>query len=171
MLAGKGFGAALVVSLMLNAFFAGSIATHYLRGHRGAAHHRPHGGDDGPGPRGEHGMRQGPPEARLLRDVVRALGGPRDPRALAALAEGRQKLANHRRRMEEAQTGVRRALAAEPYDEAELAAALAQLRQAAEAGQKDAQETLAGLGRQLTAKERSVLRASPAEARPEGGRH
>jgi uncharacterized membrane protein len=166
MLAGRAFAVALVVSLMLNAFLAGSIATHYLRGHRDAAHHHQRNGDGGPGPRGERGMRQGPPEARLLRDVVHALGGPRDPRALTAVAEGRQRMASHRQRLEEAQAGVRRALSAEPYDEAQLTAALAQLREVAAAGQKGAQETLARLGRQLTPQERSVLRESLAEVRP-----
>jgi uncharacterized membrane protein len=173
MLAGKGIGIALVVSLMLNAFFAGSMLTHFLRVHRAGPQHHAEPRSSGPhGPplrRGDRGVGRGPAEAQLLRDVVQVLGGPRDARALAALTQGRERMKAHRQRMEQAQHGVRRALAAEPYDEAELTAALAELREVAAAGQREAQETLVGLGRQLTAQERARLAVAKGTDPSRGG--
>jgi uncharacterized membrane protein len=173
MLAGKSVGVALVVSLMINAFFAGSMLTHFLRVHRGGPHHRIEprsAGARGPAlRRGERGAGRGPAEAQLLRDVIQVLGGPSDARALATLAEGRERMASHRQRVEQAQLGVRRALAAEPYDEAQLTSALSQLREATATGQREAQETLVRLGRQLTAEERSRLSTAKATAPSQGG--
>jgi hypothetical protein len=162
---------------MLNAFLAGSTLTHFLRTHRAGSNDQPtahSAGARGPfgprGDRGERGARRGPAEAQLLRDVVQALGGPHDTRAVAVLAPGRQRMATHRQAMVQAQDGVRQALAAEPYDEARLAAALAHLRGVAEAGQKDAQDTLVRLGRQLTAQERSRLGGDPVPVPHDAGK-
>jgi uncharacterized membrane protein len=177
MLTGKGARVAVVASLMLNAFLAGSMVTHFLRVHRTGPHAHPAPRGTGtyrpPGPhgdRGDRGARRGPAEAQLLRDVVQVLGGPRDPRAIAVLAQGREGMSAHRQLMTEAQDDVRQALAAEPYDDVRLAAALAHLREVEERGQKHAQETLVRLGRQLTAQERSLLRRGNAPLPPNAGK-
>ena len=169
MLSGKGPTVVLVVSLMLNAFLAGSLLTHFVRAHRGAEHH----GYGRPGAEGPHRMRGGdgqrwdrPVEARLLRDVVQALGGPHDARVRATLDQERPKMTAHRARMQRAQANVRIALTAEPFDEARLSAALTELAREAATRQAEAQRSLVRLGSQLTAAERSRLRSLPPAPTP-----
>lgn len=157
---------ALLASLVINAFLLGSIATHFVRRHRLPVEHHhslrgPSGppGFDGAGPARDRWGKRGPAEAKLLRDVVDALGGPRDPRVESALRHAREQRMSHGRRMVEAQDAVRAALAAEPYDEARLRSSLAELRTLAEAGQKEAQEGLVLLASQLRPEERQSLRS------------
>lgn len=162
----KGVAIGLFASLLLNAFLVGGIVTHWARGHEERFGSRPALGD-GHHPRRERPFRRGPAEAQLLRDVVRASGGPTDGRVRAALGEGRQRMQAHRKRMDRAEGAVREALSAQPYDEARLTASLTDLRRAAETGQAEAQETLVRLAAQLRPTERAELRgqASP-PARP-----
>jgi len=165
-LAGKRLGIVLFASLLLNAFLLGGLVVHFARGHRGPPdqrspfattrdHHR-----RGPPPGRWAG--RGPAETQLLRDVVRALGGPRDPRVQAALSDGRPRMSDHRERLARAQAGVRTALAGEPFEAAQLEQALAQLRRATDANQKQAQDTLIALAAQLRADERASLRSGSA---------
>jgi len=164
MLTGKGPMVALIASLMLNAFLAGSLLTHFVRAHRGPEHH----GYGRPGAEGPHRMRGGdgqrwdrPAEARLLRDVVQVLGGPHDARVRATLDQERPRMMAHRGRMQRAQANVRIALGAEPFDAARLSAALSELAREAATRQEEAQRSLVRLGAQLTAAERSRLRSLP----------
>jgi uncharacterized membrane protein len=166
----KRLGIALLVSLVANAFLLGSIATHFARRHHLQAQHhhalRARGGPPDFGPPGhlrERWGKRGPAEAKLLRDVVDALGGPRDPRVEGVLAHGRGQRMAHQRRMTEAQDAVVAALAAEPYDETRLRSRLAELRSAAEVGQQEAQEGLVLLAGQLSPEERRTLRSGPPE--------
>lgn len=162
---GKGVTIALFASLMLNAFLLGVMATHLARGHHGRAGRPPPHFEGGPRGGGERFGRRGPAEAQLLRDVMRASGGPRDPRVREALSQGRRKMAAHRERMEQAENAVRQALSAQPYDESRLTLALGDLRRAAETGQTEAQETLVRLAAQLSQGERAELqgqRSAPA---------
>ena len=168
----KRLGIALLVSLVVNAFLLGTITTHFARGHRPLPAQkralrtpdvaRPPGPLGAPGPAGfprERRNQRGPVETKLLRDVVQALGGPRDPRVEGALRRGREQRLTHGRQMTEAQEAVRAALAAEPFDEERLRGRLAELRATAEAGQREAQEGLVVLARQLRPEERLRLRA------------
>jgi hypothetical protein len=165
MLAGKKLGTLLVLSSMANAFLAGSLVTHFMRGHRRPDHHAERRAGE-PGRRGPGGPRwDGAPEGRLLHDLVDALGGPRDARVRAALGQGRARMTAHRTRLERAQAGVRSALGAEPYDQSRVTAALAELNRELEARQQEAQTTLIALGAQLTAEERSQLRLAPPRPR------
>lgn len=169
MVSGKAGSIVLVASLTLNAFLLGGIATHHVSSHR-TAHDYRHTVLERPlahrGP-GERLGRRGPAEAKLLRDVMHALGGPESPHVREVMAQGRQRMAAHHRRMEDAQASVRQALASEPYDEGRLIAALADLRLAAEVGQKEAQKTLVHLAGQLSAEQRKRLHSSrPEPARP-----
>lgn len=171
----KRLGIALLASLVVNAFLLGSIATHFARRHHLEAQHhhtlRARGGPPDFGPSSGHPRerwgKRGPAEAKLLRDVVDALGGPRDPRVEGVLERSRGQRMAHQRRMEEAQDAVIAALAAEPYDETRLRTRLAELRSAAEVGQKEAQEGLVLLAGELRPEERRTLRSSsPGQPKP-----
>lgn len=163
----KRWGIAFVLSLMLNAFLLGSLVMHFARGHHGRpeGHHflRREHGHGAAGAEGNRWARRGPVEAKLLRDVIHALGGPHDPRVRGELSFGRGKMPSHTQRMERAQRAIRAALAAEPFDENRLRDSLAELRKTTEGGQREAQDTLVRLAGKLSAEERRQLRAATGE--------
>lgn len=162
----------LAASAALNLFFLGAATVHVLH-HRDGQDDRASWGsrnsargtqiqagssDDGARAqfRKRHGDR-GPPEARLLRDIVRSMGGPKDPRVQALLQENREEIRNFRRDIGQAQEQVRAALAKRPYDESAIREALAALQEKTKAAQTRAQTALVELASQLSDDERAQL--------------
>lgn len=171
----------LAASAALNLFLLGAATVHFIH-HRGAEDEHEHARDSSrsaargvqmpPHQSGrarfrERHLDRGPPEARLLRDIVRSMGGPKDPRVQALLQKNREEIHDFRRDIREAQGQVRAALAKRPYDEPAVQEALAALRNETNAGQARAQAALVELAAQLSDDERAQLeKAASHEKRP-----
>lgn len=168
----------LAGSLALNLFLLGAASMHFAHHHRTQAPHqrhleRPHhpaewqrGAARPPeasrpraAPRSE-----GPPHAPLLRKLVRAMGGPKDPRARARLVESRTTMQVLREEIRRAQAEVETALSTEPFDRVKLTEALQHLSTQTERAQKNAQRILVELATELTPEERATLRTGAAAA-------
>jgi uncharacterized membrane protein len=161
----------LYVSLTLNVFLLGVVSVHAFG--RGRAPRGIHttgkdpgahdiGSEHGP-MRGRHGGRgagamHGPGGAELMRDVVRVMGGPRDPRVHAVWQARREDQAQLRARMRTARSAAQAALASDPFDQQRFEAALSELHRVTSEGQSRAQASVVELAEKLTPSERAQLR-------------
>ncbi len=100
----------------------------------------------------------GPGDLALLRDMIRIMGGPADPRISELRTERREVIRQVRTDMKAAHDRMRAALTAEPHDEDELRDALKNLRKTAFESQARAQEGILTLSRRMTKEERQKLR-------------
>jgi uncharacterized membrane protein len=116
----------------------------------------PHGsgGPPGFGPAGPGGP--GGPE--LLREVLRVMGGPRDPRVHELWQTRRAEQHRFHEQIQEARLAAQNAMASEPFDRAKLEAALAELQRIMSEGQRRAQSTAVDLVERLTPEERARLK-------------
>lgn len=166
----------LLCSAALNVFFLGIGAAHAWRHHSGPgpAHHDRRGSPDGPlapplgrfgaGPPGAGAPGASPAEGTLIRDMVWAIGGPKDPRVHELLQGSRAGRRTHRAQVERAQADLRRILATRPLDRARLEETLAELRAMTLETQKQAQKTLLRLASEMTDEERARLAPGGAPA-------
>jgi uncharacterized membrane protein len=150
----------------LNAFFLGLLVMHHFRHDTGRLWRRGQAMQEFHGPRrGIDGGRSGPAEAPLLRELVRAAGGPHDPRIREVLRHGREAMQTHRQRVRTAQESVRTAAARLPYDELALRQALTRLGAEGASAQAEAQQVMLRLAAQLSAEERRRLTGPASSAR------
>lgn len=152
----------LVGSVVLNAFLLGVMSVHFFS-RRGSL-----GGRDrvhAEMPVDAPGEQRGP---RLFRDLVRAAGGPRDPRVQALWSGQRGHLGEARKAVFESRELVLQALEREPFDAAALDQALKAADQARERADRVAKEGALELAGKLTPDERRSLRR--AATSPDGRR-
>lgn len=151
----------LVGSITLNAFLFGVVGMH-LVSKRGVMHERK--GCPDVVAAESIGEQRGP---RLLRGLVRAAGGAKDPRVQALWAGRRQQLSPLREQMTGAQQRVEQALVREPFEREALRQALADALAARHRADELANEGVLQLADQLTPAERATLRRSrPSSAAP-----
>lgn len=155
----------LVGSITLNAFLLGVIGMHVFS-RRGVMHERKGWGGDSANAESIAEQR-GP---RLLRGLVRAAGGPQDPRVKALWAGRRQQLGPVREHIDGARQRVEQRLVQEPFDREALRQALAEALAARHRADELANEGVLQLAEQLTPEERAGLRrprlSSPPPGRP-----
>jgi uncharacterized membrane protein len=155
----------LIASLALNLFLVALIGVHVLgrRSHQrrfDERHLRDEAQREGalrdrrPGREDEAG-------AGLLRHMVDVLGGPKDARVRAVLADEHATRRETQAALLAARHEVHEALVAEPFDAERLGNALGKLRETSSKQQADAQSALVTLARQLTPEERARLRKRP----------
>lgn len=159
----------LFSSVALNVFLLGVFSVHLSPW---ARHHRqdqdfagppafggPMGASEmhGPGPmRGPGGLR-GAGGHEIVRDLIRVMGGPTDPRVRDLWHSHRGDHAQMRDRMLSARKAVHAAIAAEPFDKQQLETALAQLQTITNDAQRQAQAGAIELAQKLTPEERARL--------------
>lgn len=178
---------ALFLSVGLNLFLLGSVASRHSR-HRERPHHfkaeketketkniekaeraEKHGPErpwhlrENPRERGPHASRgpDGPAvggDLALLRELISVMGGPKDPRVKSLWNENGDAVRTHRKQMREAHEQIRKALLSEPFREAALKDAFADLRARTGKAQEQAQAAVLQLSTQLTEQERDALR-------------
>lgn len=102
---------------------------------------------------------EGPSDLFLLRQMIRIMGGPKDPRISNLHEERRDEIHRIRSEMQAAHRRVHEALTAEEPDEQELQASLKNLRKTAFESQARAQEGILTLAKLMTPEERAKLRA------------
>lgn len=160
----KRWALALAVSLGLNLFLLGAATVHWTR--RGPPPDRAGPGVEGepqPGRRdraGPGGGRTDDGGPALLREMVRVLGGPGDPRVQRLWSERRQDMRKFRSSMDSARQEVRAALVREPFDQAELEQALGRLHTISSEAQRHSEGAVLALARSLSPEERKKLAAS-----------
>lgn len=150
----RSLGILLVTSLCLNVFFLGALTMRLVskpHARRAAAMH------EHAGPRRE----LGPPDARLLREMVHEMGGPHDPRAKKLLDEARGDGREIRQSMRKATRAVRSAVTREPYDPKLLDEALRSLDESTARASARGHERLRALAAELRPEERRALGARP----------
>jgi hypothetical protein len=147
----------LIGSITLNAFLLGIFSMH-LFSKRGAVHERGKHWSDRAEVTGSITDERGP---RLLRGLVRAAGGPKDPRVQALFSGHRHHLAPVRKDIEASRERVSEALRREPFDRQALATALNDALAARHKADQLANQGALELAEQLTAAERASLRAAP----------
>lgn len=155
----------LVGSVVLNAFLLGVMSVHFFsrRGNLGGRE-RAHAEM----PMDAPGEQRGP---RLFRELVRAAGGPRDPRVQALWSGQRQHLGAARKAVVESRELVLQALEREPFDAAALDQALQAADQARDQVDRVAKEGALELAGKLTPAERlSLRRAATSPDGPRGHR-
>lgn len=144
----------LVVSLCLNVFFLGALTMRFAMRHR-----VPHPTAQRSQHASKHEM--GPPDARLLREMVREMGGSRDPRAAKLLVEARRDGREIRQSMRQATRAVRGAVTREPYDPKLLDEALQRLDESTTRASERGHARLRALAAELRPDERRALAARP----------
>lgn len=136
-------------SLALNIFFLGATSVHIFsrRGFEtGPQVHQKGGGKESP-----ESVFVGP---RLLRELVRAAGGPKDPRVQALWQEHRDQLGPTRHALKESQREIQSALNQEPFDRTTFERALQSALEARHRADSLANEGAVDLAAQLTHAER-----------------
>lgn len=157
----RSLGILLVCSLCLNVFFLGALTMRLVSPphERRAAAMREHAGAR---------REMGPPDARLLREMVREMGGPADPRAKKLLDEARHDGREIRQSMRHATRAVRSAVTRDPYDPKLLDEALRRLDESTGRASERGHARLRALSAELRPEERRALAARPEpEALPE----
>lgn len=142
----------LVGSVILNAFLLGVISVHLFSRRSsfgGRGHGRPEVAIDGAS---EHRS------PRLFRQLVRAAGGPGDPRVRELWSGRRQHLGEVRAALSSAREEIREVLEQEPFDREALARALNAAQQARQRADQMATEGALDLAEKLTPQERKTLR-------------
>jgi len=142
----------LVGSVILNAFLLGVISVHLFsrrQSFESQGHGRPSAQLDA---KSEHRNQ------RLFRELVRAAGGPSDPRVRALWSGQRKHLGEVRTAVASARENVLEALEREPFDREALAQALDAAEQARQRADHVATEGVLDLAEKLTAEERKTLR-------------
>lgn len=108
----------------------------------------------------------GPTDLALLRQMIRVMGGPKDPRIARLREERKDEIAKIRSEMSSAHKRVHDALTAKTRDDNELREALKNLRKTAFEAQARAQEGILTLADLMTEEERSRLRDHGSRQRP-----
>lgn len=137
----------LVGSIALNAFLLGITSMHFLS-RRSPFDERGRGDGNGATFEGERGP-------QFLRQLVRAAGGPRDPRVKELWSGHREHLGPARRDIMASRERVLQALESNPFDRPALARALDDALQARHRADKLANEGALQLAEKLTAEERA----------------
>ncbi len=150
----------LVGSIALNAFLLGITSMHVF-GRRSGFEERRRGGDAN---NETFGDPRGP---RFLRQLVRAAGGPRDPRVRELWSGRRQHLGPLRQELLASSERVLDVMEREPFDREELAKALDAALSARHRADQLANEGALQLAEKLTANERAdFCRAARSARRP-----
>lgn len=152
----------LVGSITLNAFLLGVFSMHYFS-KRGMMHERSRRSVDDIGISASIGEERGP---RLLRGLVRAAGGPNDPRVQALWSGHRQQLAPLREEINASRDRVRSALGSEPFDDQALRRALDAALAARHRADQMAISGAVELAAKMTPEERAKLRQLSRTKRP-----
>src|SRR5690606_15015283 len=137
----------------------GPRAEHDAPDHRRSDLHDHHRGDKSP-------REAGPRDLALLRQMIRVMGGPKDPRIARLREERKDEIAKIRSEMSAAHKRVHEALTVENPDDEELREALKNLRKAACEAQTRAQEGILTLASLMTEDERARLRKHGSRQRP-----
>lgn len=141
----------LVGSVVLNAFLLGVISVHLFS--------RQSAGSQGRGrPAAQIDAMNDHRNQRLFRELVRAAGGPGDPRVRALWSGQRKHLGDVRKAVASARENVLEALEREPFDREALARALNAAEQARQQADHVATEGVLDLAEKLTPEERRTLR-------------
>ncbi len=143
----------LIGSLVLNAFLLGVISVHVVSRRAGFGGRGPNRPDVAMDAMGERGGQ------RLFRQLVRAAGGPGDPRVRQLWSGRRGHLGEVRKALSASREQVLVALEREPFDKQELERALVAAEQARQRADHVATEGVLDLAAQLTPEERKTLRS------------
>ena len=135
---------ALAVSGALNFFLLGLIAVHVIRPARDHIERRR-----------ELGGAEGSPA--MLREMMHALGGPKDLRVQKMWASHRGEWRAARQEMKLARAEVRAALATSPFDARKLEEALARLHEATSRAQARSRAAVVTLANELSPEQRQHL--------------
>lgn len=153
----------LVGSIALNAFLLGITSVHFWGGRSSSIDCR--------GPDSSRETLDEPRGPRFLRQLVRAAGGPRDPRVRELWSGRRQHLGPVRQELMTSRDQVWEAMAREPFDRDGLANALDAALRARHRADQLANEGALQLAEKLSASERAdFARAARAAQRPNGGK-
>lgn len=152
----------LIGSIVLNAFLLGVISVH-------AVSRRSSFGWRGRGVEATAGAAGDARGQRLFRELVRAAGGPSDPRVRALWSGQRQHLGEVRGALFSSREKVLAALEQEPFNREALARALEEAEQARQHADHVATEGALDLAAKLTLEERRGLRKTANDGVP-GGR-
>lgn len=144
----------LIGSITLNAFLLGVISMHYFS-RRGFMHERGRRFGEEAANLQVTGDQRGP---RLLRGLVRAAGGPKDPRVQALWSGRRQHLTPVREEMRTARELVLATLEREPFDGQALSQALNDALAAQRRADEIANQGAVELAEKMTPAERASLR-------------
>lgn len=150
-----------LISIGLNLFFLGMFVSRRVFDQAAAPgkDHRAHSdveGRTGPPARGRSTRAASGP-MRVVGDVVRVMGGKKDPRVSAVWQAQREHLKAQGKDLHKTHERLINALTALPYSEAKLNEALSEVNEGTLAAQRDAQQLLLQLAAQLTEKERKQL--------------
>jgi uncharacterized membrane protein len=157
----------LLGSIVLNAFLLGIISVHAFS-RRSSFGGRGHVGPDSAAD--AVGERRG---QRLFRELVRAAGGPSDPRVRALWSGQRQHLGELHQALSSSREQVLTALEQEPFDREALARALRAAEEARLHADHVATEGVLNLAATLSPAERKTLRneSNATPIGPRGGAH
>ena len=153
---------AFSASIGLNLFFLGALvarAVHHRDGHRP----RPAFMHKEDGPRGDAVHPMGP-----IRELVRVMGGRRDPRVAAVLKQRRARMKQRGEQMRVSHDQLIAALTREPFSEPALEQVFEEFSREMSAAQRDVEQAILELARQLTPEEREKLRGLMKNRRQRG---
>jgi uncharacterized membrane protein len=177
--------ASLGINIFLGGMWVGTLfdskKDHHHKGHEhralkppgGSRPHGPFSERNGDAPRNRHeGMHEkrrgdepgprnggeGPDDLVLLRHMVRIMGGPDDPRVVKLKEASREDIRTTRQAIRAAHQKVHETLAAEPFDEKALRAALTELSDKSTLARSRAQTGIVELAALMTPEERKKLR-------------
>lgn len=157
----------LIGSIVLNAFLLGVISVHAF------SRRSSFGGHGRVGPEVTVDAVTEHRGQRLFRELIRAAGGPSDPRVRALWSGRRQHLGEVRKAVASSREQVLTALEQEPFDRETLARALDAAEKARQRADHVATEGVLDLAATLTLEERKSLRgtATDGPVGPRGGEH